>query len=285
MSSYSEKSIRVTITLDSGSGIGEQMVFEDFAIQVMVQKQGAPELPKASVVIYGLTLETMSQLTMLSFDALSLKKNVIEIAAGEKGHPLAVIFQGEIVQSSPDFSSAPSPGMRIDAITSAYPKLIPLSPVAVKGSQAAADLCASFAAQAGLAFESIDVSAQLANCVVSGDPIQKMRWIADSIGADLIIDDDRAVLMGRGSTRGEEQTIDLISPENGEIGYPSFDNLGIRCSCFFQPGLKVAGYFRLESSFKRASGVWKIYSLTHSLAANCPSGGPWKTDVAATWIE
>ena len=47
-SSYSQKRIRITITLDEG-GTSSQMVFTEHAMSVRIQKQGAPELPKAQI--------------------------------------------------------------------------------------------------------------------------------------------------------------------------------------------------------------------------------------------
>ena len=283
--SYSEKTIRVTITIDDGTGAGTQETFEGFATRVHVQKQGTPELPKATVDLYGLSEARMAELTMLSFDALSLRRNVIEIAAGERGKALSVIFQGEISNASPDFNAAPSPVMHIEAITAAYPKLIPLSPVAVNGTQTAATLCATFAEQAGMTFKNEGVTASVTNCVINGDPISKMQWVADSVGADLIIDDKTVVLIPRQAVRGGLMAVQAINPETGEIGYPTFDSMGIRCTCFFRPDLMVAGYCKVESALPRANGIWKIYSVTHDLAAYCPGGGAWRSTIAATWME
>ena len=284
-SSYTEKSIRITITIDNGAGAGTQCVFEGFATQVRVTKQGAPELPKASVRIYGLSEQRMAELTMLSFDALSLRRNAIEIAAGEAGNALSVIFQGEVTNSAPDFNAAPSPVMNIEAITAAYPKLIPASPVSVNGSQTAESLMTQFSEQAGMTFKNEGVTASVSNCVINGDPISKMEWVANSVGADLVMDDNQAVLVPRDAVRGELSAVAAINPQTGETGYPTFDSKGIQATCFFRPDLCVAGYCKIESALPRATGVWKIYSVTHDLTANCPGGGAWFTTIAGTWID
>lgn len=283
--SYTEKVIRVTITIDDGGGKGTQCVFERFATRVRVTKQGAPELPKASVQIFGLSETRMAQLTMLSFDAMSLRRNAIEIAAGEEGKALSVIFQGEVTNAAPDFNAAPSPVMNIEALTAAYPKLIPLSPVAVHGSQSADSLMTQFSEQAGMTFRNEGVTASLSNCVINGDPISKMQWVADSTGSDLVIDDNQAILVPRDKVRGDMSLITAINPLTGEVGYPTFDSKGIQCSCFFRPDLMVAGYCKVESAMPRATGIWKIYSVTHDLAAYCPGGGAWFSTIAGTWIE
>lgn len=284
MNSYSQKRIRITITMDEG-GVGSQMIFTSHAMAVRIQKQGAPELPKAQVSIWGLSQAQMTQLTMLSFDALSMRRNVIEIAAGADGRQPAVVFQGEITNAAPDMNAAPSPVMRIEAISAAYPQLIPSAPIAVKGEQTVDSLMQSFAGEAGMQYESVGVSSSLSNCTINGDPITKAKWVADTVGADLVIDDQKLVLVDPKSSRGQAVMIDVINPQTGQIGYPSFDSMGIRAVCFFNPNLQVCGLCRIESSMPRASGVWKIYSVSHEIAANMPNGGAWRTEIAGTWID
>jgi hypothetical protein len=283
--SYSEKLVRITITFDEGGENGSQMIFMQHAMNMRITKQGAPELPKAQIEIYGLSMDQMMQLTMLSFDALSLRRNVIEIAAGDSASNLAVVFQGEIMNSAPDMNKAPSPVMQIEAITAAYPQLLPTAPVAVKGEQPAESLGQSFAQQSGLSFVNCGMQGSLKNCVINGDPMNKARWLANTMGMDLVIDDKEMVFVAPDKARGETVAVDVIDPASGEIGYPSFDSMGIQATCFFNPNLRVAGLCRIKSSMPRASGVWKIYSVTHDLAVNMPSGGAWRTTIAGTWMD
>ena len=279
-SSFTEKQLVVSIILD-----GERMSFPGFATNVHIQKQGAPELPRANVQIFGLSEAKLAQLTLLSFDGLSLRPNRMQIMAGDSESGMSICFEGEITNSAPDFNAAPSPVLNIEAITAAYPKLLPQSPVSISGSQAVEDLMESLASEAGLTFRNEGVSTSLSNCTINGDPISKMQWVADTIGADLIFDDKEVILVPRDGTRGQLLTVTAINPKTGQIGYPSFDSMGIRCSCFFRPDLMVAGYCRIESSLPRASGVWKIYSVEHDLSANLPGGGPWMSTIAGTWME
>ena len=283
--SYTEKAMRVTITIDDGTGGGNQLIFTDHAMSAHIQKQGAPELPKANLSIWGLSEAQMAYLTMLSFDALSLKRNVIQIEAGESGGPLSVVFQGEIMNSAPDMNAAPSPVMQIEAITAAYPKLIPAGPVAVSGAQTVESLLQTFAEQGGLTYRGYGISGSLSNCVINGDPITKARWVADTVGVDLVIDDSELTAVATDSARGEAVEVEAINPNTGQIGYPSFDSMGVQVTCFFRPELRVAGLMRISSSMPRASGVWKIYSVSHELSVNQPQGGPWRTTAAGTWME
>lgn len=277
--SYSQKQLTISVTIED-----QRMTFEGFATQVHIKKQASPELPTMTAQLFGLSEDHLAQLTMLSFNALSMKKNVIEVEAGEDGVK-STVFVGEITNSLPDFNAAPSPALNIEAITAAYPKLQAASPVAVNGSQSAASLCEAFAKEAGFTFRNAGVTASVENAVINGDPVSKMQWIATAVGADLIFDDKEVALVPVAGHRGEAQgNVTVISPETGAVGYPSFDSMGIKCKTFFRPDLMVGGTCRIESLLPRATGQWKIYSLEHSLSANMPSGGDWFTTFSATWL-
>jgi hypothetical protein len=276
--SYSRKSVTVAITIE-----GRRMAFPGFATKVQIKRQGSPELPSAKVQIWGLSEARLSELTMLAFNALSLKPNRIEITAEDEGNFRSVIFEGEITNSVPDFNAAPSPVLNVEAITASFAKLAPTPPVAVAGTQTAASLCEQFAKEAGLAFRNEGVTASLSDCVINGDPIHKLEWVARSVEADLVIDDKEAVLIPASGSRGRTASVTAINAATGLVGYPSFDNMGIRLKTFLRPDLVVGQLMQVSSMLPRASGTWKIYSLEHELASGLPNGGAWFTSVAGTW--
>lgn len=282
--SYVKKQIRVDVAMADG-GATKIQSFEGFATAVKVSKEGAPELPKAAIGIAGLSLDTMAQLTRLAFDPLTKRNNKVEVSAGEAGTVLASIFKGEITSAWADFNQAPSIVFQIEARSASFPSLIPQSPISVKGQQSAAGLIEGLCKEIGYSFENNGVTASVSNCVINGDPIRKMRWIASSVGANLIIDDDSVVLVAKSGTRQPRGGIPLINAGNGMIGYPTFDDQGISVSCFFRPELRIGATVRVESIVPRATGLWKITSLEHELSANNPGGGDWKTTISGSYVK
>lgn len=278
---YSQKSIRLTITLDK-NGQNNQYTFDGFATHCSISKQGGVDFAKATVEIYGLSLDTMAQLTMLSFRPLGRRWNLLQIEAGEGGE-MAVVFQGEVTSAFADLNGA-SPVMKMEAQTGAYPVLKPEPQIAVSGQQSASEIVSMLAQKTGKTFRNDGVEAMLSDCIVTGDPITKMRSIADSVGADLLIDDDEIVLLPRGKKR-ETGGIPLVSASTGMVGYPTFSAQGIQATSYFRPDLKIGAAVRLESIVPSASGVWKIISLTHELTANNPSGGAWRTSFEGMWLD
>ena len=277
--SFTEKDILITILLDGQEAIS----FPGLAAQVSVDKSGCPAFPKANVTLHGLKITTMERLTHLGFKTFSLKRNKISIQAGQKGKTLSLIFKGEITNAWADFNSVPDPTFKIEARCGLFPALIPQPPISVKGVQSASDILESITKEIGYTFENNDVTASIKDCVIAGDPVTKLRNIANTVGANLIFDDEKVVIVDKKASRKNQATIPLINSQNGMIGYPTFSNNGITVSTFFRPELKIGANFKLESIVPQASGTWKIVSLKHELSANDPNSSGWKTVITGVF--
>ena len=276
---YTQKDIAVTVAMDGQ----EAITFKDFAVSVSIDKSGCPAYPKASVVLKGLSLNTMERLTHLGFKSFSLKRNKINISAGEKGKTLSVVFKGEIVNAWADFNAAPSPVFKIEANCGLFPALIPQPPISVNGNQTVTGLIDQITKEIGYTLENNDITASIKDCIIDGDPVTKMRRIAEAVGVDLIFDDEKVVLIKNHGTRKTQGSVPLINATNGMIGYPTFTNNGINVSTFFRPDLRIGANFKLETIVPRASGTWKITGLRHELCANDPGSQSWKTNITAIY--
>lgn len=276
---FTRKSLAVVITLKKGTA-NNQFRFENFAMSVSIEKMGGTEFAKANLQIFGLSIETMAQLTTLSFNPFMNDWNYIEILAGEEGQTLQSIFKGEITLSYADLNGG-SKVLKIQAQTGAYPVLIADPPKSVEGQQTAASLIESLAKQSNYSFENEGVTATISDCTISGDPVTKMRTIAQMVGADLLIDDDTVVLLPKDGARKAEGGIPVVAVDTGMIGYPVFTNTGLQASTYFRPDLRLGAMVRVESIIPGATGLWRIVKLTHTLSVNNPNGGAWRTDFEA----
>lgn len=281
-STYSLKDIRVSITLDK-SGANNQYVFQGFATNVAISKTGGVDFATAQVEIYGLTLPVMAQLTTLAFKPLNRRWNLIEIAAGEAGTDMPIVFRGCVTVAYADLNGS-SPVLKIEAQVGAYSILEPASTVSIQGGQDAAAFIESQSKQAGFEFQNNGVQGTISDMTIYGDPITKIRSTANAVGADVIFDDDKTILVPPGGVRRAEGGIPVISAESGMIGYPTFTDQGIQCRSFFRPELHVAAAVQVESIVPHATGVWKIQQLTHTLSAHNPNVGAWETSFQAMWL-
>lgn len=283
--SFSLKTIQLIITLGKGnfSEGGNTKTIEGLACDVSVTKPGLPEKNSASVKVWGLKYDDMSQLTMLAFRPLESHHNIITIKAGELGKALSLVFHGEITSAFADFNGAPDVCMEIESDTGSYPQQLARSPVTVQGEAKADKLFAQFSADAGYSFDNQGVEASVQNAWFPGSPIEKMTKLARDIGCELLIDDGAVVTMPAGQARAGNAV--LLSADTGLIGYPTFNQDGISCRCVYNPDLQQGGLIKVESIVPRASGTWKITKLTHNLSAYNPDGGPWDTEVEAAYVQ
>lgn len=261
---------------------GMAYVFRDLAISVDIDKKGAPDMPSATVEIQGLKLDTMQELTSLTFLKNTRQNNILIVEAGYQEDNLSKIFQGEITKACADFNAVPDVIFTIESKSGSYPAVKAQSPISVTGNQPAAEIIGQLAKEINYNFENNGVTASLQNCVLNGSPIEKIKTVANTVNADLIIDDNTIVITPRGQPR-ENKGGFTLNKDNGLIGYPNFTEEGIEVVCFFNPNLQIGAVINLETIVPKASGAWKITELNHSLKVNSSSEAEWRSSFSAVY--
>lgn len=278
--SFRRRKIRVQITLSKGqfkNGEGNTIILDDFGVAVKIEKNGPPEFGKASVEISGLSLDVMSQLSTLNMHPLFTRRNFLNVFAGDEFSGLSQIFAGSITSATADFNSAPEVKFKVEARIGYWGSVTAQGQGVVNGKQPASDFIAAQAKAAGLLFENQDVNAQIQNSVFTGSPIEQARQAANQIGAELIIDDEKMILIKNGaSVKGN---VPVISATSGLLGYPVMSQNGIECKAIFNPDFKFAGLVEIQSMVPKVAGQWRIIKLTHNLAANLPNAGQWESSI------
>jgi hypothetical protein len=276
--SFTKKSLVVEIILAEGDfGGGNTKTIEGLACEAVITKPGLPEKCGAQVKIWGLPYDDLAELTTLAFEPMESARNLISISAGDEGGEKSRVFAGEIASAWANFEAEPDVFLQIEAEAGFYPQRISAPPMSVNGEAPAADLIAKQAAEMGYDFRNRGVSASVRNAYFSGSPLEKAATIADQVGAELIIDDNEIILIPAGGSRGDE--VPLLRKDTGMIGYPTFNQDGIVCRCFYRKDLELGGLIKVESIVPRASGTWKITKLDYHLSAYQPGGGPWECQI------
>lgn len=276
--SFIKRRLQVRLTLAKGSfNGGNTVVIDNHAMRVSVEKLGPPDFAKASVEIYGMSLDQIEQLTSLSFHPFKMTRNYINIYAGDDTTGLSEIFAGSITAANGDLSGCPEHKLKIEAEVGFWGRVTAQGPNVINGTQSAASFIATQAAAAGMTFTNEGVSDTLKNCVFNGSPVEQARQAAKQIGADLLIDDDELILLPKQGHRKGNAV--LLNKDTGLLGYPAISSNGIECKAIFNPAFRFAGLFVLQSVVPKASGTWRIIKLTHKLSANDPSDGSWESSL------
>ena len=97
---------------------------------------------------------------------------------------------------------------------------------------------------------------------------------AKQVGAELILDDNRAILIPAGGAVNTAGNAILINKDTGLLKYPTVTQNGID-----------AGIFKLETEVPKASGTWRIIKLSHDLSANSPQQGKWESKITGFYPQ
>ena len=280
--SFKERKLIIQLTLSKGEfkgGAGNSYRIQDLAMTAKIDKVGPPEFGKASATIYGLPLTIMEQLSTLNMHPLFVKRNYMNIFAGDEERGYTQIFAGSITKANADFNNAPDVPFHIEARLGFFGSVTAQGDNVISGSQPVANFIATQAKKAGMTFKNEGVTTQIRNSVFTGSPIEQARQAAQQIGAELIIDDEQMILVKNGASR--KGNVPVLSAESGLLGYPVMTQNGIECKAIFNPDFRFAGLIEINSIVPKTSGQWRIIKLSHSLSSNLPSGGAWESSITA----
>lgn len=285
MGSFTNKTIQVVMAMAEGvfQNGANQITVEGLPTSVEIQKQGGDERPSCTVKISNLNIDVVKQLTTLSFRPLQRFKNQITINAGEVGKQLQTVFIGDFENAYGDFQDAPTMNLEVNAIACQHGALIASPATSVNGTEQVSKLMEQWAVEAGYTLENHGVNMSVKNSVYRGSPVDKAKALAREVNIDLIIDDGKFTITP--ANKPIEGNAVVISPQQGLLGYPAFDNDGIEFNMIFDPNIKIGGLVKVESVVPRASGIWKVTKINTKLEAYVPNGGSWNSVVSATWVQ
>ena len=287
--SFTKKRLEARITLaeggfDPGTGQSANTKVVRLGMDADISKPGGKEKPKCTLKIFNLPLDDMQVLTTLAFEPLAVKKNRLILMAGDD-ESLAQVFVGDITSAVPRFAADASSTFEITAITGYVASVTPAKPLTAAGARDVATLLEGLARQMGFAFINRGVSVTVRNVALMGGPMEQARQLADEARIDLIIDDGEMIAAPRGVLRQDdaEGSTPVLRDKTGLIGFPGFDAKGVVGRCLYEPRLLPGGPVRIESMVPKASGLWRVTSVSHKLQANYGGASAWESSFNATY--
>lgn len=312
-SSFAERQIILTITLQSRQGLPSKSVGADanpmfqgtrsntvriigggaaaqngLRIAAKIVIPGAPSMAQAVVQIYNLPLALIKQISTLGTQYIqAVGANSITIEAGDAGAQPTKLFSGTINQAYADFAAAPDSIFNITAQDLGVLGPAPARPASFKGSRSVATILENLAAQAGLTFINNlpgGVSPFVSNAYLSGSIAHQIRSIAEHGGVAWSVDGARGTLTigpknGTLSAPGAAVPVIGPPPTGKMVGYPAYTQTGIRVKNEFTTAIGYATTVQVkDSSIPNANGTWVVYYLDHDLECQAPDG-PWFTNL------
>lgn len=283
--SFQRRRLRFVIQLAEGTfnkeGNPDTITLEDFRSHVEIQAMGGFMFAACKATIYGIAKETMDRLTFINLLSLDFRRNTVRVEAADDNGEFSVIFFGEILQSSPNYDSAPSVPLVLEARSGVIGSLRPTNPDTFPGPQRVDVMLTRVAMELGLKLENNGVDTILTDMVLTGSANEKVRAIQEAADIQVwnLYEEGVLAIAPLGKPRISEPI--LYSALTGMIRYPTRLHNGVIWQALFNPATRHGCKVEIESDVPLANGEWYVISMTHVLSCNEP-GGPWFTDFAAS---
>lgn len=282
--SFTKKIVEVRITLTSGtlSGGANTKIIGGLPVKAEISNPGLPALSSAKISISGINQEDLEALTFLAFRPLTYAEgNVVSVYAEDEETGMSLAFMGNIVTSVPNYNAAPDVTLEIEAMAGYYAKLLAVPPYTFKGSIPVSSILQEICQKAGFVFVNEGETKSVLNPYLKGSPIQKIITLANNYNLNIVVSGETVTLK---PSQGDRQVVSVLNKDSGMIGYPDFTANGIRVKSEYLPTVNVGDLIKVESIVPKATGLWRVISVNHSLGAHMDNA-PWFTTIEANYPE
>ncbi len=269
---FAKKRLSASFSLSNGvfAGGGNSADISGLRMSARITTPGGDDAGNLSLAIYGMTLSTMAQLTVLPFELTKIGQNTVVLSAGEEGGSMSVVFRGTINFACVDAANQPDVCFRVMAIAGLFDRVKPVSAFSAPGSSDVADVMGQLAKTMGLTLENSGVNVKLTDVNLPGTAIQQVAGLARHAGIEWTLDDQVLAIWPAGQPRQGAATI--ISPATGAVGYPAFTASGIIVTTEFQNTLKFGAKINVQSELQQARGDWFVHYIEYALDCELPNG-------------
>lgn len=274
---YKKRTLKFQFTLKEGSFDDQgnsTLTIENIKSEVEIGAYGGIAGTNMEARIFGLSLNNMAALSYKGIQYNGSKQNLMKVWADDKP-----IFVGSITSCFADLNQMPDAPLIISAFSTGFDQSITAPPFSREGVASVAEIIQSIAAGIGYTVVNSGVSAKVENPYFTGDPISQIHQVAELAGIN--IDFRLGAIYIWPQSGNIDDTIPLISPSTGLLGYPIFTRTGITFQCVYSDLILRGRKIQLETSLPNGSGIYTIQSATHHLSS-WVEGGPWATIVYAS---
>lgn len=274
---YKKRTLKFEFTLkegafdESGNNI---LTIGDIKAEVEIGAYGGITGTTLEARVYGLSIENMALLSYKGIQLNGAKQNMMKVWADDRP-----VFFGSITNCFADFNQMTDAPLIISAFSTGFDQSVVAAPFSQSGVVNVADIITAIAGSINYTVVNNGVKAQLENPYFEGNPISQIQQCAHAAGIEIDFRLGAVYIWPQGGS--VDDTIPLISPEHGMIGYPVFSNYGINFQCQYSDLLLRGRKVQLETSLPNGSGVYTIQSAIHHLSS-WVEGGPWLTIVWAS---
>lgn len=271
------------VTLGSGAG-GQRGI----GASAHISRNGTPSLSKLELVVRGMTLSQINQLTTLGKPLPSYRNNVVTVTAYEDGGQKSTAFSGTILEAWFNGEGIPNATFNVSAQGLLMPKVTPAPPQSYSGATDINQVMSFLAAAMGLNFVNDGVTGVIAHSPYFAGTLRvQAETCARQYNFNIDFDDTTKTLIiwPKGSAKSGSPV--LISKATGMVGYPRHTDQGIEIETLYNPNLTFGCQVKVVSDLAIQTPVtgqnWAVFSLIHELEAGYPEASKWFSTFKANY--
>ncbi|MDK9362486.1 hypothetical protein [Lelliottia wanjuensis] len=274
---YKKRTLKFEFTLkdgafdESGNNI---LTIDNIKAEIEIGAYGGITGTTLEARVYGLSIDNMALLSYKGIQLNGAKQNMMKVWADDRP-----VFFGSITNCFADLNQMPDAPLIISAFSTGFDQSITAAPFSKEGVASVNEIITTIAASIGYTVVNNGVLAKLENPYFEGNPISQIQQCAHAAGIEIDFRLGAIYIWPQGGSI--DDTIPLISPQHGLIGYPVFSNYGINFQCQYSDLILRGRKIQLETSLPNGSGVYTVQSAVHHLST-WTEGGPWSTIVWAS---
>ncbi|KKI41938.1 hypothetical protein I6H07_14960 [Hafnia alvei] len=274
---YKKRTLKFEFTLkdgafdESGNNI---LTIDNIKAEIEIGAYGGITGTTLEARVYGLGIDNMALLSYKGIQLNGAKQNMMKVWADDRP-----VFFGSITNCFADLNQMPDAPLIISAFSTGFDQSITAAPFSKDGVASVNEIITTIAASIGYTVVNNGVLAKLENPYFEGNPISQIQQCAHAAGIEIDFRLGAIYIWPQGGSI--DDTIPLISPQHGLIGYPVFSNYGINFQCQYSDLILRGRKIQLETSLPNGSGVYTVQSAVHHLST-WTEGGPWSTIVWAS---
>ena len=274
---YKKRTLKFQFTLkdgafdESGNNI---LTIDNIKAEIEIGAYGGISGTTLEARVFGLSIENMALLSYKGIQLNGAKQNMMKVWADDRP-----VFFGSITNCFSDLNQMPDAPLIISAFSTGFDQSITAPPFSKEGIASVAEIITTIAASIGYTVVNNGVLAKLENPYFEGNPISQIQQCAHAAGIEIDFRLGAIYIWPQGGSI--DDTIPLISPEHGLIGYPVFSNYGINFQCQYSDLILRGRKVQIETSLPNGSGIYTVQSAIHHLST-WTEGAPWATIVCAS---
>lgn len=274
---YKKRTLKFEFTLkegafdESGNNI---LTIDNIKAEIEIGAYGGITGTTLEARVYGLNIDNMALLSYKGIQLNGARQNMMKVWADDRP-----VFFGSITNCFADLNQMPDAPLIISAFSTGFDQSITAAPFSKEGVASVNEIITTIAASIGYTVVNNGVLSKLENPYFEGNPIAQIQQCAHAAGIEIDFRLGAIYIWPQGGS--VDDTIPLISPRHGLIGYPIFSNYGINFQCQYSDLILRGRKVQLETDLPNGSGVYTVQSAQHHLST-WSEGGPWSTIVWAS---